>query len=136
MANTLDEKTARQLIDSWSEAEVQGNTAVLRDLLHEDYIGIGPRGFTLTKQQWVGRFESGDLKNEALNFTIEKVRSYGDTALITGQHNQKTLYKGNPVPGEFRSTMVFVNQDSRWKLVSLQLSPIMAAPPMPPQQGN
>lgn len=138
MANLLNEREARQLIDTWSEAELQGDTAVLRDLLDEDYLGIGPRGFMLTKAEWVSRFESGELKNSSLNFDIDKVRNFGDTTLITGRHRQETIYKGNPVPGEFRSTMVFVNKQGAWKLVSLQLSPIMAAPQFPQQQqpGN
>ena len=137
MANILSEQEAQQLVKTWSEAEVQGNSAVLRDLLDEDYIGIGPRGFILTKPEWVGRFESGELKKESLTFDIDKVRTYGDTALITGQHMQKTFYKGNPVPGEFRSTLVFVKQATGWKLVSLQLSPVMAAPNFLQQQpGN
>ena len=141
MANTLDEKEARQLVKNWSEAEVQGNVAALQEMLDEDYLGIGPRGFMLTKEQWLQRYASGELKNESLNFEIDKIRTYGDTTLLTGMHKQTTFYKGQPVPGEFRSTMVFVKQPSSqqggWKLVSVQLSPIMQPPSMPqPQPGN
>src|SRR5215213_7598282 len=52
------------LVERWAAAE-QGNDAEALDgLLADDFVGVGPVGFVLGREQWLGRFGNG-LENRA-----------------------------------------------------------------------
>ena len=130
MNNEHTEQEVMQLAGAWSNAELHGDTAVLEKTLTDDFIGIGPLGFMLTKQEWLARHEAGDLKYESFNLDEVKVRVYNnDTAVLTARQAQQATYRGNSIPGQFRSTLVFIQQHGRWQLASLQLSSIGQPPP-------
>jgi ketosteroid isomerase-like protein len=120
----------QQLIDDWVAAELNGDADALARITADDFVGIGPRAFTLTKEQWVERFGSGDLRHEAFALNESSVRRYGDAAMVVGRQVQRAQFKGSDVSGEFRVTLVLVRQAGVWQLVNWQASgPIMEAPP-------
>ena len=47
--------------------------------------------------------------------------------IVTGHETDTIQYEGHPMQGDYRTTLVFVTQQGRWRLASLQFSPI--APP-------
>jgi hypothetical protein len=116
-----------RLADAWATAELHGNTAFLENLLANDFIGVGPLGFLLTRQEWLARHQSGDLQYESFSLDEVKVRVYNDAAILIGRQAQKATYRGNSIPGQFRITLVFVQQ-GQWQLASLQLSSIGQPP--------
>jgi ketosteroid isomerase-like protein len=122
------EQEVRRLADTWAMAELSGDTAFLERTLADDFIGIGPLGFMLTKQEWLARHRSGDLKYESFTLDEFKVRVYNDAAVLTGRQVQNAAYRGNPIQGQFRTTVVFVQQQGQWRLASLQLSTIGQPP--------
>ena|SRR5438105_686275 len=130
------ERDLKQLADDWAAAELRADTAFLDRTLADDFVGIGPRGFMLTKEEWLQRHTSGDLKYQALSLDDVKVRIYGDAALLTAAENQQATYRGQDVPGQFRTTLVFVRQQGRWLLAGLHLSPIAGPPSAPPAAGR
>ena len=116
--------------DAWANAELHGDTTSLERILADDYIGIGPLGFMLTKQEWLARHQAGDLKYESFSLDEVKVRVYNnDAAVLTGRQVQNGAYRGNSIQAQFRITLVFVQQQGQWRLASLQLSTIGQAPP-------
>lgn len=122
------EQEVLHLADTWAIAELRGDTAFLDSTLSDDFIGIGPLGFMLTKQEWLARHRSGDLKYESFNLDEVKARVYNDAAILTGRQVQNAAYRGNPVQGQFRITLVFIQQQGQWRLVNLQLSSIGQPP--------
>ena len=128
------EQEVLRLADAWATAELRGDTAFLEARLTDNFIGIGPLGFMLTKQEWLARHRSGDLKYDAFNLDEVKVRVYNDAAVLTGRQVQNAAYRGNPIQGQFRTTLVFVQQQGQWQLASLQLSTI-GQPPSFTQSG-
>src|SRR5258706_15623173 len=104
------EQEVLRLADSWATAELRGDTAFLERTLSDDFIGIGPLGFMLTKQEWLARHPACDLKYQSFNLDEGKVRVYNHAAVLTGRQIQNAAYRGNPIHGEFRITLVFFQQ--------------------------
>ena len=121
------EENLEKLAQDLTNAERKGDVAFLAHTLADDFVGIGPRGFILTKDEWLARHKSGDLRYESFELDEVKIRVYGDAAVLTGRETTKVKYRGQDQQGQFRTTEVFVKQDGRWRLAGLQLSPI--APP-------
>lgn len=115
----------RATVDTWTAAERGGDTRVLRSLLTEDFAGIGPHGFQLDKQQWLDRYDSGALVNEAFATEELVVRPCGnDTAIVNGVQTQTGVYRGQSFPGRFRLTAVLARSGDAWAIANIQLSPI------------
>lgn len=122
------EKQVTELAQEWATAEQRGDTDFLERNLADDFVGVGPRGFMLTKEQWLARYRSGDLRHESFALDEMAVRLYGEAAVVIGRQTQRTQYQGHDAGGQFRATLVFVWQNGFRLLVALHLSPIAGAP--------
>ena len=120
------------VMECWSAAELRGDTASLGEILADDFVGVGPRGFTLTKEQWLERHESGKLRYESSGLDEVAPRLYGDAAVAVCRQSAEGVYEDEngrfDLHDQFRATLVFVRQQGRWLLAGLHLSPI-AGPP-------
>jgi ketosteroid isomerase-like protein len=126
------ESQVKALSEGWVAAELRGDTAFLAGVLADDFVGIGPRGFMLTKDEWIQRHQSGALRYAALTLDDVRVRAYGEAAVLVGREAQTATYQGQAVPGEFRTTQIWVRQQGSWRLAGVQYSPIMPLPAAPP----
>jgi hypothetical protein len=122
------ELEVRRLAGAWATAELGGDTALLEQILADDFIGVGPLGFMLTKQEWLARHRSGDMTYDALTLDEVTVRVYDEAAILIGRQVQDAAYRGNSVKAELRTTLVLVRQQRQWRLAGLHLSPIGQPP--------
>jgi ketosteroid isomerase-like protein len=72
----------------WSAAERAGDTAKLDELLADDFVGIGPLGFSLPKTAWLARHGQG-LRYDAFDVEELQVRTYGEVAIVTSRETQR-----------------------------------------------
>lgn len=77
-----------ELGQEWAAAERRGDAQTLDRLLAADFVGIGPFGFVLTKEQWLVRYTGGALRYDAFALEEVRVRAYGDAAIATGRQTQ------------------------------------------------
>ncbi len=117
------------LADAWATAELQSDTAFLERLLSDDFVGIGPLGFLLTKQEWIAWLQSGDLKHDALTLDEVMVRVYNDAAIVICRLVQDATYRGTPILTQLRTTLVFVRHQGQWQLAGLHECNIGQPPP-------
>src|SRR5215210_6892940 len=114
-------------VREWAAAEQRGDAAFLEDALTDDFVGVGPLGFMLNKQQWLGRF-AGGLSYESFALDEVEARLYEEAAVVTGRQKQAGGFQGTDVGGEFRATVVLVKGEARWLLAGWHASPIAGAP--------
>jgi ketosteroid isomerase-like protein len=117
------------ITQKWAAAERRGDVDELASILSDDFVGVGPLGFLLAKQEWLTRHQSGDFTYEAVDLDEVTVRVYDRAAILIGRQMQRGAYRGNRVDGQFRTTLVFVQQEGRWRLAGLHLSAIGQPPP-------
>ncbi|HKV56845.1 MAG TPA: nuclear transport factor 2 family protein [Ktedonobacteraceae bacterium] len=122
------EQEVARLANTWAAAELRGDVAFLEKTLADDLMGIGPLGFMLTRQEWIERHRSGDMKYDSFDLDEIRVRAYNEAAVLTGRQAQNAAYRGNSINAQFRITLVFVEQQGQWKLANLQLSTIGQPP--------
>jgi uncharacterized protein (TIGR02246 family) len=127
MTTTSD---VQELVKSWAEAE-QGNDATALDgLLADDFVGVGPAGFVLGRDQWLARFGNG-LENRAFAVEDAQVRDYGTAAVVVGVLAQETSFQGRDNSGRFRLTLVAARPGDRWLLANAHIG-MLQAPAGPP----
>jgi ketosteroid isomerase-like protein len=124
------------LLSRWTAAERDGDTGALGDLLTDDFMAIGPLGFTLTKQDWLSRYAAGDLKYRSFDLAEVGVRRYGDAALVVARENVDGAYRGHEVPEAVRITLVASRAAGTWQLVAAHMSFIAGTPGAPPMPGR
>ena len=121
-----------RLVENWATAELRGDTDALGRILAKDFRGVGPRGFVLTRDQWLFRHASGNLAYTDFEWDEATVRVHGDTAVMVGRQMAGAVYQDGEIRHEirdqFRATLIFVEEQGRWLLLGLHLSPI-AGPP-------
>ncbi len=126
----MSEQEVRNLVQRYADAELKGDASAYDDLATADFHGIGPVGFVLDKEQWVGRL--ANVNNEAFEVKDVQVRVYGDAAVVVGVQDQKTTVMGRDSSGQFRITIVAVKQNGAWAIANAQLSgPLVDPKDMP-----
>ena len=123
------EQEVARLAETWATAELQGDTAFLEQCLLDDFVGIGPLGFLLSKQEWLARHQSGDMKYDVHTLDEVRVRAYTEAAIVIGRLTQEAIYRGNPMNVQMRTTLVFVRQHEHWHLAALHFCQIGQPPP-------
>ena len=130
----MDDQTQQleKLAQDWAAAELRGDTAFLGRALADDFVGVGPRGFTLTKEQWLFRHEAGNLKYDSFELDEVELRAYGDAAAAVCRERAEGVYEDengrHDIHEQFRATLIFFKQEGRWLLAGLHLSPIAGRP--------
>jgi hypothetical protein len=115
--------TFDRLLARWIDAEARGDAAALDALLHADFQGDGPRGYVLTKPEWLDRYRRRDLVHDAFTWELTRVRQpQADTVFARGIQTQDTRCGDDDCSGRFLATLVAVRRDDRWAIVNLQLS--------------
>ena len=121
-------KDILDLVDRWAAAEQGNDAGQLDGLLADDFVGVGPLGFVLTRQQWLERFGNG-LENRAFRVEEPQVHEHGSAAVVIGVDAQETSFRGADNSGRFRLTLVAVRPADRWEVAGVHIGPLQSAPP-------
>jgi hypothetical protein len=117
--------TVNIFIDSWAKAELNGDSAFLDRVLADDFQAVGPRGFIVNRQQWLERFSTG-LHYESLSIEDVQPRLHDGTAVVIATQKQTATFNGMRSDGDFRVTLFLERQADDWRILGMQLSPILA----------
>ncbi|UQN28250.1 nuclear transport factor 2 family protein [Brachybacterium kimchii] len=123
--NTID-----QTIALWADAERGCDARTTETLLTEDFQGIGPVGFQLSRDAWIGRLSSGDLRYDELSLNEVTIREHGDCALVIARLDVRGEARGHPLPTT-RTTFSVVSVGGDWRIAGIQHSFIAGAPGSP-----
>jgi ketosteroid isomerase-like protein len=123
------EQQIRELETQARAATVRGDSTFLESHATDDYMVTNPMGVVRTKADAISDLKSGVIKYTAIDVDDEKVRVYGDTAILTARSTIKGTLNGQDVSGPYRVTRVWVKQGGEWKLAAFQSTRIAPATP-------
>jgi ketosteroid isomerase-like protein len=114
-----------QLEETWRQAVLTSNTAIMESLLADDYIAISSAGTLQSKEQAIDAMRSGQIHFSSIELSDRKVRFYGTTALVTSRAEVSGTSEEGDFASSNRYTRVYV-RDKRgaWKIVSFEISRI------------
>ncbi|MGH9125212.1 MAG: nuclear transport factor 2 family protein, partial [Acidimicrobiales bacterium] len=98
--------TVDEFLTTWAGAELAGDADALDQLLHADFVGVGPLGFALPKQAWLGRYRGGSLRYDRFDLDEVQTRVHDRAAVVTARQNQRGTAQGHPIPEAARVTLV------------------------------
>jgi uncharacterized protein (TIGR02246 family) len=114
------EEQIKALEDQTRESALKGDTSFMEKYLTDDYLGVGGNGQSSTKQQAVQMRKSGEIKYQTIEVRDQKVRVYGNTAIVNLQATVKATFKGEDISGDYRASRVWVKQNGGWKIANFQ----------------
>src|SRR5262245_34808675 len=125
--DSKSEQEVRQMIEKYRTALLQRDIPSLEKIWADDYVFVNASGDVLTKGQRLANAKSGATTLESINEEENiVVRVYQNSAVTTSRVTIKGQYGGQPISGQYRSTLVWVKSTVGWQLVSNQLT---ALPP-------
>ena len=114
-----------QIIDKYRAAFLRQDIPTLEKIWADDYVFVNAFGEVLTKEQRLANLKSGATALESINEEEKPtVRVYQNSAVATSRVTLKGQYSGQPVSGQYRSTLVWVKGPNGWQLIANQLTPL------------
>jgi hypothetical protein len=122
--------TASEILDllqQWADAEANNDADRLDLLLADVFAGVGPAGFVLDREQWLGRFRGG-LENRAFSVQEPQVHDHASAVVVVGSLVQQTSFQRRDNSGRFRVTLTAVRPAERWQIASIHIGPLQTPP--------
>ena len=108
----------------WNELRLKGDARALGALLADDWMLTHSDGRVQYKADYLQELATRTRTNSLIQNADVKLRSYGDTAVVTGTSIQSGVSEGKPWEGRFRFTRVWVRLQGKWTMVSSHSSRI------------
>jgi ketosteroid isomerase-like protein len=126
---TMTTAEIKDLLARFAEAQRLSQVDDLSRLLTDDFKLVGPRGFVVTKQEWLDQFRTGTLQIQSLEWDEIDIRThaYACSAIAIGRLDQTASYAGRAADGRFRVTAIAIGRGTTWHLAGAHYSPVMAA---------
>ena len=112
------------LEDQRIHAMIAGDIDTLDRILADDLTYVHSGGQLESKEEFLGRLKSGDLKYRAMPREDVAVRILGCAAVVTGRATVDVQSKGENLTLALRFTDVYVKRAGRWQLLAWQSSRI------------
>jgi uncharacterized protein (TIGR02246 family) len=99
---------------------VENDLEKLATLLSDDLVYVHTTGQVESKTEFLQRLRSGSLRYRSIEPTDVRVRTYGNTAVVTGRSKMAVTNAGSDRELEIRYTAVYAATGDAWQLVSWQ----------------
>jgi hypothetical protein len=114
------EETIRTLQDRVNAALLASDWATLNDLVAPDARIIGPKGFTISRDEWIGAHQETGYQQVRLDVTDTEVHAYDHAGVRIDAVESECAYHGETITGRFRVTQAWMTDHGRWQLAALQ----------------
>lgn len=114
------EAEIRKVEDAWVTAVSKSDAAAVDKILADDLVYTHSTGIVDSKADYLGKMRSGKQKYDSIRYTDQKIRVYGNTAVVNGQVHMLGSSDGKPFDNRLFVQHVWVKQGGQWKLVAHQ----------------
>ena len=111
---------------TWNTLRLTPDVPALERLLTDDWILTHSDGRVQTKRDYLDELKTQARRNSSIANEDVKVRTYGDTAIVTGVSVQSGTSNGQTFGGRFRFTRVWVRVQGTWRMAASHSSRVEA----------
>jgi len=124
--SAMTEKDILALEDKRYAAMIARDEAALAACFSDDLLYVHSSGLVDTKASYIAAIKAGKFRYRKCDRFEEKVRFYGDTALVTGRAVFEADVEGTPRTLRLRFLDVWARSGADWKFVGWQSCPLPA----------
>jgi ketosteroid isomerase-like protein len=106
--------------EDFNRALISNDLAKLSQVYANDYLLVRPDGTMFSKDQILADLKAQSMIFRSIESTNERIRVYGQVAVLTGDNEAVTLRDGNESKRRSRFVAIYVKQDERIELVHFQ----------------
>jgi ketosteroid isomerase-like protein len=117
-----DEKAVAALDTQYQAAVAKNDAAVMDRILADDFILVTGKGKIFTKSDLLNEARGGKTVYERQDDSEQKVRVYGNTAVVTALLRAKGTAEGKPFEYKLWFSDTYVRTPSGWRYVFAQAS--------------
>lgn len=121
MKNDVEQELLKWEKD-FANAVISNDANAIGKFLADDWSIIDPDGGVVEKARFLEVIKSGILAHQLMESEDVKVRSFGDSAVLTALTRTKAKFAGQEFTTQERATDLFVRRDGRWQCVFSQLT--------------
>lgn len=120
-AGTLESKILA-LERKWNDAYQRSDITQMDSLLADDFIITIEDGSTYSKNGYIARNGNSTVHVETSDMSDLRVRTHGNTAVVTGAYHEKGTENGKSYDYRDRFTDVWVNTNGKWQVLASHYS--------------
>jgi uncharacterized protein (TIGR02246 family) len=117
-----DTRELERLEKIWNEAHEHGDADALQALWSDDLEVDVPRMPVMNKSDVLNFARSGHMKFLRYATSDIRIRTYGDTAIVSGRMQRTRQINGKVLSDDWRFTKVYVRQAQQWHVVAFHAS--------------
>jgi len=117
-----DEQEIRRVEALLCKAFESGDAATLRRYMDATFTQTSSRGEVTDFEQNIAEVAKREPRYEVFRNHEQKVRLYGDSAIILGITTVKGTAEGKPFEADFQYTDTWIRRDGRWKIAASHAS--------------
>jgi len=106
------------------DALLHGNGAALRQIYADDYTLVTQTGAIRTKSDQLRELDSGAIRYRHVDVEDQRVRVYGDVAIVLSRDHTVITRDGRDVGGDLRFTRVYKLFGHTWRLIASHASAV------------
>jgi hypothetical protein len=107
------------------DANLNNDVSFLEQGIADDFVGINSRGNVYSKAENLRTRRSGYLEFESIEYSGQKIRAYGNTAVVTGTTHVKGSFAAHHFGGAYTYTRVYVKKGKSWEIVNFQVTKVL-----------
>ncbi|HYY04621.1 MAG TPA: nuclear transport factor 2 family protein [Gaiellaceae bacterium] len=112
--------TVAQLQDRVNAALLASDWQTLEELVDPNAGIVGPRGFMISRNDWIGVHRESAYEQLRLETHDTDVRQYDGAAIRFDVVDSECRYRGETIKGRFRVMQAWAARSGRWRLVAIQ----------------
>lgn len=118
------EETIDDLQERLNQALLGADGEELERLVDSDCQIIGPKGFKIAKDEWIGVHGGGEFEQIRLEVRDAELHLFSATAVRCDILDSACRFRGQVITGQFRVTQVWARRSETWRLVAIQYTPL------------